>query len=41
MYALDKHDPHLFEAYEEVILICIFNPPLKGGEVHDKNGNYA
>ena len=39
-YVLDKHDPHHFEAFEEVVLICVFNPPLTGREVHDENGHY-
>lgn len=40
-YVLDKHDDHLFEACEETVLICVFNPPLKGREVHQKDGSYA
>jgi L-ectoine synthase len=40
MYALDKNDPHEFEAFDEVVLICVFNPPLKGGEVHREDGSY-
>ena len=40
MYALDKNDPHKFEALEEVTLICVFNPPLKGNEIHKKDGSY-
>lgn len=40
LYVLDKHDKHNFIAIEEVELICVFNPPLKGNEVHDENGVY-
>jgi len=40
MYVLDNHDDHLFQAETEVVLICVFNPPLKGREVHDANGVY-
>ena len=40
-YVLDKHDPHYFEAIEETILICVFNPPLIGDETHDEDGSYA
>jgi mannose-6-phosphate isomerase-like protein (cupin superfamily) len=40
-YTLDKHDPHYFEAHEETVLICVFNPPLKGQEIHDSEGAYA
>jgi L-ectoine synthase len=39
-YVLDKNDPHTFEALEEVELICVFNPPLVGREIHDKDGSY-
>jgi L-ectoine synthase len=40
MYALDKHDEHLLRAETELRLICVFNPPLVGGEVHDAAGAY-
>lgn len=40
LYALDKHDKHYFKALEPVILICVFNPPLVGREVHRKDGSY-
>jgi hypothetical protein len=40
-YVLDKHDAHYFEALEEVTLICVFNPPLTGSEVHQDDGSYA
>ncbi len=40
-YLLDKHDKHEFTAITDCILISVFNPPLKGNEKHDKNGNYG
>lgn len=40
-YVLDKNDPHFFEAYEPTELICVFNPPLTGREVHQQDGSYA
>lgn len=40
-YILDKNDPHWFQALEETTLICVFNPPLKGGEVHGEDGSYT
>jgi L-ectoine synthase len=40
MYALNNNDDHIFEAIEETVLICVFNPPLKGKEVHQKDGSY-
>lgn len=39
-YVLDLHDPHWFEAMEETTLICVFNPPLKGREIHREDGSY-
>jgi len=40
LYALDRHDDHTFEAFEDTVLISIFNPPVKGGEVHGEDGSY-
>lgn len=40
VYVLDNNDPHEFEAFETVILICVFNPPLVGDEVHQEDGSY-
>lgn len=40
MYALDKHDEHVLRAETELRLVCVFNPPLVGKEVHDANGAY-
>ena len=39
-YVLDNHEPHYFEALEEVTLICVFNPPLTGQELHNEEGVY-
>jgi len=39
-YVLDNHDEHEFTALEEVTLICVFNPPLTGQEVHQEDGSY-
>lgn len=39
-YVLDKNDPHWFEAHEETVLICTFNPPLVGSEIHKEDGSY-
>jgi L-ectoine synthase len=41
VYVLDNHDDHTFEAKENVVLISVFNPPLKGNETHDENGHYS
>jgi len=40
IYSLDKHDNHTFEALTDVVLISIFNPPVKGTETHKKDGSY-
>lgn len=39
-YILDNHDDHTFEALEDVVLISVFNPPVTGNEVHQKDGSY-
>jgi len=39
-YLVDKHQPHKFTAITDVVLISVFNPPLKGNETHDKSGSY-
>jgi quercetin dioxygenase-like cupin family protein len=35
-YVLDGHEPHSFEALVDTTLLCVFNPPLTGREVHDE-----
>lgn len=40
LYALDQHDDHTFQALEDTVLISVFNPPVKGGEVHREDGSY-
>ena len=40
MYALNDHDKHYLRAFEDMRMICVFNPPLTGKEVHDENGVY-
>lgn len=41
-YVLDNHDPHIFESLtNKVVLVCVFNPPLKGNEVHQPDGSYS
>lgn len=40
-YILDKNDKHWFEALEETVLLCVWNPPLIGGEIHRKDGSYS
>lgn len=40
LYILDNHDHHFLRADPSVdlVLVSVFNPPLKGTEVHDLNG---
>lgn len=40
MYALDQHDKHVLRANTKMRMVCVFNPPLIGKEVHDRNGAY-
>jgi L-ectoine synthase len=41
VYALDGHEKHLLRAFDEDMrMICVFNPPLTGAEVHDDEGIY-
>ncbi|WP_157671071.1 ectoine synthase [Chitinibacter sp. GC72] len=40
LYALNEHDQHLLRASTRLRLVCVFNPPITGREVHDKDGAY-
>lgn len=40
MYCLDKHDRHILRGKTEMIMACVFNPPVTGREVHDETGAY-
>lgn len=39
-YALNEHDKHYLRAKTRMRMICVFNPPLTGTEVHDEEGVY-
>ena len=41
LYALDRHDAHVLRVSSDLRLVCLFNPPLSGGETHDAHGGYA
>ena len=41
IYVLDKHDEHILRCTKEMKMACVFNPPVTGKEVHDKDGAYA
>nr|QCF61853.1 ectoine synthase [synthetic construct] len=41
LYALDKNDEHMLRGgSKDMRMVCVFNPPLSGREVHDENGVY-
>lgn len=39
-YALDGHEKHFLRATTDLRMMCVFNPPLTGREVHDEEGVY-
>ena len=41
VYALDNHDRHTLKAKTEMKLVCAFNPPVTGREIHDEDGAYV
>jgi L-ectoine synthase len=41
IYALDANDRHVLRATETMRMVCVFNPPVTGREVHDADGAYA
>jgi L-ectoine synthase len=40
LYALDGHEKHYLRAHTQMRMVCVFNPPLTGKEVHDEDGIY-
>ncbi|HZG80711.1 MAG TPA: ectoine synthase [Brevibacillus sp.] len=40
MYALSGHEKHYLRAHSQMRMVCVFNPPLTGREVHDEEGVY-
>lgn len=40
MYALNRHDRHVVRPKTDLLVACVFNPPVTGHEVHDENGAY-
>lgn len=40
MYALVDHDRHVLKAITDLRMVCVFNPPCTGREVHDADGAY-
>jgi L-ectoine synthase len=40
LYALDGHEKHIVRTHTDMRIICVFNPPVTGGEVHGPDGSY-
>ncbi|GEM34752.1 ectoine synthase [Nocardia neocaledoniensis] len=40
MYLLNGHERHQVTARTRLRMLCVFNPPVTGREVHDENGVY-
>jgi hypothetical protein len=40
MYVLNGHERHVFRSKTRVRLVCVFNPPCTGKEVHDADGSF-
>lgn len=40
IYILDQHDRHCLRAKTQLRMVCVFNPPVTGREVHNENGAY-
>jgi L-ectoine synthase len=40
MYALDGHEKHIVRAKTDLRMVCVFNPPVTGREVHGEDGAY-
>ena len=43
LYALDKHDAHhlIADPEQDMHLVCVFNPPLKGDERHSLDQGFS
>ncbi|MGD9621941.1 MAG: ectoine synthase [Mycolicibacterium sp.] len=40
MYLLNGHEPHRVSCHTQLRMLCVFNPPVTGREVHDDTGAY-
>ncbi len=40
MICFDKNEKHRYKVHTPMRLICIFNPPLTGSELHREDGSY-
>lgn len=40
LYVLDGHERHRVDATTTLRMVCVFDPPVTGREVHDDDGTY-
>lgn len=40
LYLLNDSDEHLLRAKRDMRMMCVFNPPITGQEMHDEEGVY-
>lgn len=40
LYLLDGHERHTVRPESDLYLVCVFNPPVTGREMHDEHGVY-
>ncbi|MCF6388566.1 ectoine synthase [Mycobacterium sp. MBM] len=40
MYLLNGHERHRVTCETQMRMLCVFNPPVSGDEVHDESGAY-
>ncbi len=40
MYLLNGNERHTVEPRTQMRMMCVFNPPVVGSEIHDENGVY-
>jgi len=41
LYVLNGHEKHWLRGTTDMRMICVFNPPCTGQEVHDEEGAYV
>ncbi|WP_276619595.1 ectoine synthase [Syntrophomonas wolfei] len=40
LYALNGHEKHKLRAKSDMHMVCVFNPPVTGREIHQEDGSY-
>jgi len=41
VYLLNGNEQHLLRAFKTMRMVCVFNPPVTGNELHDEDGAYC